>query len=122
MEVGTTEMAIIGTCVVGAYKALDGLIAIVKLLISRNGKNDETPAPEPQPQPLDTQALLEKFIERFPGKDLCDERHKNIDVSLRKGSQKMDSLQSDVIEVKSDIIEVKAITNNILSIIKNGDN
>jgi hypothetical protein len=102
MEVGTTEMAIFGIAIGGAYKALELAFGIIKLLITRNGKKQED-----CDEPESTQVLLEKFIERIDfqkvNKELCDERSGHIvsrldgiDGRLEKGGEQMSDMQSDI--------------------------
>lgn len=113
MEVGTTEMAIFGIAIGGAYKALELAFGIIKLLITRNGKKQED-----CDEPMSTQAMLEKYLkeslDKKTNKEICDERHKNIEHSLEDGSKKMTNLQNDMVEVKT-------TTANILHLIKGSD-
>jgi hypothetical protein len=103
MEVGTTELAIIGLALGGAFKALDWAFKIIMILINKRGNNEKLEDIEPE----STQVLLEKFIERIDfqkvNKELCDERSGHIvsrlggiDGRLEKGGEQMSAMQSDI--------------------------
>jgi hypothetical protein len=90
MDVGTTEMAVIGAAVVGGYKALDGAIAIIKILITKNGKD----------KPTDIQPILEErvihILDSKTDNKVCEERHKNVDEKFGVIFEKLDKILSAV--------------------------
>ena len=99
-----TTLGIIMVATVGAVKLFDGLVAIIKLLIARNGKGSKLGRGA-----QGTQTLLEnQFVSLMDAKQdkpVCDEKHKAVDEKTTVLFQKVDSMADKINEIHICVIK-----------------